>query len=132
MKKRYTSPYLTFGTAALLLTLMGTLLFIKQELHPIIAYLLGVNLTTFLLYGYDKQISRGDGLRVPEKILHLLALLGGSPAGLFAQKFFHHKTLKGSFQLIYWLTVLLQLGILYWLNDSNLLSASIKSVGNIA
>jgi uncharacterized membrane protein YsdA (DUF1294 family) len=66
-----------------------------------------------LLYGYDKFISSGDALRVPEYNLHALALLGGSPAGLLAQKFFRHKSIKGSFQLIYWLIVFGQIALIY-------------------
>jgi uncharacterized membrane protein YsdA (DUF1294 family) len=61
------------------------------------------------------MIAGTDKLRIPENNLHALALLGASPAGLTAQKFFRHKTLKGSFQLIYWLIVLLQIALFYWL-----------------
>jgi len=132
MKAKYTSPYLIFGllTGGVILGMMTLL--IHQDQSPLLSYLVTINLTLFGLYGYDKHASRTEQLRVPEKVLHLLALLGGSPAGLMAQHFFHHKTLKGSFQLIYWATVTAQVGFLYWLIRSNLLISSIKSVGNIA
>jgi len=108
------SPYFTFGlVSAILVALMGGGFYFKLELNPIVAYLIAINLTTFVLYGYDKFISSGDALRVPEYNLHALALLGGSPAGLLAQKFFRHKTIKGSFQLIYWLIVFVQMGVIY-------------------
>ena len=81
-------------------------------MHLLLAYLLSINLATFLLYGYDKFILSGEKLRVPELNLQALALLGGSPSALLAQKYFRHKTVKGSFQLIYWLIVLVQLGLL--------------------
>ena len=108
------SPYFIFGLISAILTvLVGGFLYFKQQTNPLLSYLIAINLTTFLLYGYDKFISSGDALRVPEYNLHALALLGGSPAGLSAQKFFRHKTIKGSFQLVYWVIVFIQIGLLY-------------------
>jgi len=70
---------------------------------------------TFLLYGYDKLSAIQKWLRVPEYNLQALALLGGSPSALVAQKFFRHKTIKGSFQLLYWGIVILQIIALFFL-----------------
>jgi uncharacterized membrane protein YsdA (DUF1294 family)/cold shock CspA family protein len=110
------SPYLIFGVLSLFVVLtISTLLY--EKIQPILTYLIAINITTFLLYGYDKLIAGGEKLRVPEYNLHALALLGGSPSGLFAQKLFRHKTIKGSFQLVYWLIVLAQIGLLYWLSQ---------------
>jgi len=107
------SPYFIFGVTSLLITVaIFTYLYLSHKSHPILAYLIAINITTFLLYGYDKLISAGEALRVPEWNLHALALLGGSPAGLSAQKFFRHKTIKGSFQLLYWLIVVVQVGLI--------------------
>ena len=72
-----------------------------------IGALAGVNLATIVLYGYDKAVSGGTWRRVPENVLHLLALLGGSPAALLSQALFRHKTIKPSFRRLYWLIVLL-------------------------
>lgn len=108
------SPYLIFAVISLI---FGASIFFyaSQYMESIIAYLLAINIMTFVLYGYDKYISKGERLRVPEVNLQTLALLGGSPSALFAQKFFRHKTLKGSFQIIYWLIVLGQVGLIFWL-----------------
>lgn len=103
-------PRFTFGMLALGSVLLLMLLF--YWMHPLIGYFIAINLTTFLLYGYDKKISSTEKVRVPERTLHKLALLGGSPAGLLAQRFFRHKTLKGSFQMIYWVIVLVQVGLI--------------------
>jgi len=132
MKKKYTSPYLIFGLLSATITLL-TLFLILPHSNLLVAYLVGINLSTFLLYGYDKYVARSKrGLRVPEWNLHALALMGGSPAGLLAQKFFHHKTLKGSFQLVYWGIVFGQIGLLFWIEDSKLAISAIRSVGSIA
>lgn len=111
-EKQY-SPYLIFAMVSFLI-ILGVFAIFYEKIHALLAYFIAVNITTFLLYGYDKFISSGEKLRVPEYNLHALALLGGSPAGLLAQKFFRHKTLKGSFQLVYWLIVVVQMALLYW------------------
>jgi len=105
------APSLTYGSIALTLTLLIVLLL--QQFPILLSYLVAINSTTFLLYGYDKYLSQTDKLRIPEKLLHLLAILGGSPAGLIAQRFFKHKTLKISFQVLYWGIVLTQILIVY-------------------
>jgi uncharacterized membrane protein YsdA (DUF1294 family) len=60
-----------------------------------------------LLYWRDKRQARADGWRTPEKVLHAVELLGGWPGALLAQQLFRHKTRKLSFQLVFWLIVLL-------------------------
>ncbi len=110
------SPYFIFGLVSFIVTVaVFALAYLYQHLNPLVSYLIAINTATFLLYGYDKLIAGGEALRVPEWNLHALAILGGSPAGLSAQKFFHHKTIKGSFQLVYWAIVLVQVGLLMWL-----------------
>ena len=73
-----------------------------------LAYLLALNITTFVYYAYDKWVAGSGFTRIPENILHGMAFLGGSPAALAAQKFFRHKTAKKSFQFVFWLLVVLQ------------------------
>ena len=73
--------------------------------------LIGVNAATLALYGYDKAIAGGPRLRVPERVLHLLAFLGGTPAAFIAQGLFRHKTVKVSFRRTFWLIVLFQLAL---------------------
>ena len=110
------SPYFIFALVSAIIGIgIFSYLYLYESIKPIFSYLIAINITTFLLYGYDKLISAGERLRVPEWNLHALAILGGSPASLFAQKIFRHKTLKGSFQLVYWLIVLVQVGLIYWL-----------------
>lgn len=67
------------------------------------------NLVTFIVYWFDKWMARSKGWRVPEAILFLLALVGGSVGALLAIELLHHKNRKLSFQLIIWLIILLQL-----------------------
>ena len=71
---------------------------------PLLAY--GVaSLLAFGLYRYDKQQAKAGQWRTPEKILHGGELLGGWPGALVAQQMFRHKTRKLSYQLLFWLIV---------------------------
>jgi uncharacterized membrane protein YsdA (DUF1294 family) len=82
--------------------------------HTVLAWLAGINLTAFVYYGYDKYQSRRTGPRVPEAVLHGLALAGGSGGAYAGMHFFRHKTLKGRFRLIFWGIVVLQAGLVAW------------------
>lgn len=80
----------------------------------LVAYLTAINAVTFLTYGYDKRAARKRKTRVRERTLHLLALLGGSPAALLAQQTLRHKTAKRSFQLAYWGIVVVQVAVIVY------------------
>jgi uncharacterized membrane protein YsdA (DUF1294 family) len=67
------------------------------------------SLLCFLLYARDKHAARHGAWRTPEKHLQLLALLGGWPGALLAQKLLRHKSRKASFQRLFWSMVGLNL-----------------------
>jgi len=73
-----------------------------------------INLITFAAYGADKNAAKKHAWRIPEAQLHLLELLGGSPAAFLAQKFFHHKTKKASFRIFFLFVLALQGIIIYY------------------
>jgi len=73
---------------------------------PAAIYLV-MSLLTFFLYWRDKRQAQGDGWRTPEKVLHGAEFLGGWPGAFLAQQVFRHKTRKVSYQLVFWLIVLL-------------------------
>ena len=111
------NPFWLYGIAAFIVTIAITIfLFFQMGWNIIVAYIVSVNLSTLLFYGYDKMIAGRSLLRVPEWILHSLSICGGSPAGLIAQKMFRHKTIKASFQWVYWSIVVVQAVILIWLS----------------
>ncbi|MFN4360183.1 MAG: DUF1294 domain-containing protein [Hylemonella sp.] len=64
-----------------------------------------MSLLSYALYAADKRAAHHRRRRVPERTLHLLALLGGWPGALLAQRHLRHKTAKPRFLLVYWLTV---------------------------
>ncbi|MCP4609589.1 MAG: DUF1294 domain-containing protein [Planctomycetes bacterium] len=87
-----------------------------MHFSPPYAYFISMSVITFMFYGYDKRQSQRNRLRVPEIILHMLALLGGSPGAFLGQIFFRHKTKKLRFRIVFLAIVLLQIlfGFYYW------------------
>ncbi|MGY4495946.1 DUF1294 domain-containing protein [Pseudomonas sp. TE3610] len=76
------------------------------------------SLVAYGLYWRDKHQARREGQRTPEKLLHAAELLGGWPGALVAQQVFRHKTRKVSYQVVFWLIVLVhQAGWLYLLTQ---------------
>lgn len=113
------SPYLLFGGLAVIDTVIVMVLgMFVFSLAWLWAYLIAINVTTLILYAYDKAVAGSGKVRVPERILHLAELFGGTPAGFVGQSVLHHKSVKGSYQLNFWLIVVVQALIiigLYWL-----------------
>ena len=61
----------------------------------------------FVMYLWDKISAESGRWRTPESTLHLLALIGGWPGALLAQRKYRHKTRKVSFRRVFWMTVAL-------------------------
>lgn len=64
-----------------------------------------LSVITFIVYAIDKSAARRRGPRTPERTLHLLALAGGWPGALLAQRWLRHKSAKASFRRVFWVTV---------------------------
>lgn len=70
-------------------------------------YIASVNVVVMAFYMWDKKMAAAGGRRIPEAVLHLLALLGGTVGALAGQRIFRHKTRKIRFQMIFWFIVML-------------------------
>lgn len=94
-----------------LITLYGAFIMALQLTHqlPVWAIAIPVLLSglTYLIYDMDKKAAQQGKQRIPEKNLHLLALLGGWPGALLAQQKLRHKSAKTQFQQVFWATVIL-------------------------
>jgi len=76
-----------------------------------LAVVLVMSIVCFTAYGLDKRrAGRGD-VRIAERTLQTMALLGGWPGALLAQQQFRHKTQKQSFLIVFWLIVALHVSI---------------------
>lgn len=76
-----------------------------------------LSLITFFAYWKDKAAALAGRWRTPESTLHALAVLGGWPGAILAQQWLRHKSSKAQFQLIFWLTVVLNVAALVWLHS---------------
>jgi uncharacterized membrane protein YsdA (DUF1294 family) len=122
-RRRKPRPVVVYGGVALLLALAGTVgLWYGLSNHEfwhwqpwLGSWLVSINVTAFAYYGLDKARAGSNPnsptagrRRVPEVVLHGLALLGGSIGAYLGMRVFHHKTLKGTFRIMFWLIVVLQ------------------------
>jgi uncharacterized membrane protein YsdA (DUF1294 family)/cold shock CspA family protein len=71
----------------------------------------GLSLVAFLAYALDKSAAVAGRWRTSEQALHLLSLMGGWPGALLAQQMLRHKTNKQSFISVFWVTVVLNMGV---------------------
>ena len=66
-----------------------------------------MSLMTYIFYYFDKSAAQKGEWRTQESTLHLLALFGGWPGALVAQQRLRHKSIKRSFRVVFWITVVL-------------------------
>ena len=77
-----------------------------------------INALTYVVYAADKSSAKQRGRRTSEARLHLLALAGGWPAAAVAQQRLRHKSSKGEFRAVFWVTVLANCAVMIWLTTS--------------
>jgi uncharacterized membrane protein YsdA (DUF1294 family)/cold shock CspA family protein len=78
------------------------------------------SLIAFAAYAHDKRQASKQAWRTPESHLHLIALFGGWPGALAAQHLLRHKNRKASFQAVFWLTALLNVAVLAWMQHAGI------------
>jgi uncharacterized membrane protein YsdA (DUF1294 family)/cold shock CspA family protein len=91
--------------ALLFLMFLGVTVLIGQLPFVVLPFYVGVSVISFLVYRRDKSAAHQNQWRTGEGTLILLGVLGGWPGAFVAQQFFHHKTKKRSFQIAFWVTV---------------------------
>jgi uncharacterized membrane protein YsdA (DUF1294 family) len=65
-----------------------------------LAWLLASGIISFVIYGYDKFKAVRGGYRVPENLLHVLALSGGFLGSALGMAVFRHKIRKTMFKAV--------------------------------
>jgi uncharacterized membrane protein YsdA (DUF1294 family) len=80
----------------------------------ILVLYLAASAASIFAYAVDKSAARHGRWRTREGTLHLLAVIGGWPGALVAQRLFRHKSRKPSFQAAFLLTVVLNCAVLLW------------------
>lgn len=113
---RYRSPYrrwaLIGAVGAAIVVLVLALMF-GVPLYP--GWIVGLSVVLFLMYGFDKRRAVAGGARIPEAVLHGLALAGGFPGGWAGRTTFRHKTRDRGFLIVLLLSTAIHLAIAVWL-----------------
>jgi len=73
----------------------------------------GLNILSFLLFGYDKRQARKSKRRISEKTLFLVSLPMSSFGSIFAMWSFQHKTRKFPFMIGIPLLLAIQVGVAF-------------------
>ncbi|MBS1143041.1 MAG: DNA-binding protein [Proteobacteria bacterium] len=95
--------------------LLGALVLTGRLPLMVLGLYAGASLLAFAVYAWDKAAAQGGHWRTAENTLHMIALCGGWPGALVAQRVLRHKSSKASFQVGFWATVLINCGGLGWL-----------------
>ncbi len=80
-----------------------------------IIYIILINLITFSVFGIDKLKAVKNKWRIPEKILFLFSIIGGSLGGLLGMYTFRHKTQKPAFKFGIPVILILQIVLIYFI-----------------
>lgn len=90
-----------FGFIAILLVVvLAAAIWLLARFSFYVAWVLACSVTTFAFYGYDKAMAKVGGMRVPEVVLHGLALVGGFAGGWLGMFAFRHKLRHPSFFVV--------------------------------
>jgi uncharacterized membrane protein YsdA (DUF1294 family) len=82
---------------------------LNQSDQLLVYVFVATSIAAFVLCGLDKRLAILGWNRIPEIVLYLAALLGGSFGLLLGMHLFRHKTQKASFQVVIVLIALLQI-----------------------
>lgn len=96
------------------LALVGLFFLSKQAIYQWILMVYTMSsLIAFALYAYDKLQAKRDGWRTPENTLHFWAVFGGWIGASIAHKVLNHKSRKPQFRMVFYITILLNWGLLF-------------------
>ena len=83
-----------------------------------VAYIVIVNIVAFCLYGIDKNAAIRQKQRIPNRVLLLLAVFGGSLGALAGMYTFRHKTKKWYYTITVPLLLMIQIAAVILLLNS--------------
>ncbi len=87
----------------------------KEYITPILTYFALISLMTAVVTAADKLSAKRNKRRVPEKVLFLLAILGGSFSEYLTMRIIRHKTLHKRFMIGLPVIMFLQLALVFML-----------------
>ena len=89
-----TRPYRVWAVvAAILAAVTAWFVYRYLDIGMLWVYLFAINAVTFVLFGFDKAVSKRDRAgRIPNAILFGLAVVGGGLGAVAGMRVFRHKT----------------------------------------
>ncbi|MDD2192232.1 MAG: DUF1294 domain-containing protein [Bacteroidales bacterium] len=70
------------------------------------AYIIVINVISVLTFSIDKSQAKNNKRRVPEKVLHILELMGGVFGIIVSMYLIHHKSSKWQYYIITYIILL--------------------------
>lgn len=92
----------------------------------ILIWIVVMSIWAFLAMGFDKRQAKKKALRIPEKNLWILAIIGGGIGAYFGMQVFRHKTRHTSFRVGF-----LMLALAYGIMILYLLGVAIPSISAV-
>ena len=112
MRDSHRKPYLFYGCFTGAITALSAFLFwFSADTAIWTSALIGINVAALAGMGLDKSLARSNAPRIPEVVLYVIALLGGSPGILGGIHIFKHKTRKAAFQFTLLIVFALQVAL---------------------
>jgi len=109
-----TNPYWRFSVLSLGAAIVLTAV-LSFWIHPVLAWLVVINLVAVVTYRYDKAIAGSRRMRVPERVLLLLEAVGGTIGAAIAMWLVlpRHKNQSPGFLTWFLLIAFLQIAIIF-------------------
>lgn len=95
------------------------------ELKFFLIYLIGINLISFIVMGYDKHLAKNFQWRIRESTLLFLAFILGSVGSYIGMQYFRHKTKHPKFTIGVPLLFICNLICIYFLSKYQIIKLGI-------
>lgn len=96
-------------------SVLALLAFMSDISWLVVGWYVILGFITYAMYAKDKAAAQRNEWRTPESTLHLLNALGGWVGAMVAQTYLRHKSQKPEFRMTYYLTVIINLGLLLFI-----------------
>ena len=88
-----------------------------MKIEPIfIIYMIIINITSGILFSYDKHAAGINNRRIPESTLHIFEMVGGVFANMVLMYSIHHKNRKFRYYGVTWMVMMGWVMIGFYLN----------------
>ncbi len=109
------SPVLMIGVVVATIIFITTNVLASVFNSVVFSFIISINLIAVLIFWWDKSQAIESRFRIPNAVLNLIALCGGSLGSIVGVYLFRHKTLKSYFKITLFFYLSIQIVIVYLL-----------------